>query len=303
VRERLQIDVEEIRARNPQIIYVRGTGQGELGPDADKGAYDSLAFWARSGAAMVCMRPEFGEIVPGPPGSGFGDSIGAMTIAGGIMGALYHRERTGEAKTVDVSLFGAGLWAMGQSIAMSVLLDVPLVVPEGAPRRLGNPMVASYRTSDGRFVALTCLQAAKYWPSLCRLLGREDLAVDPRFGDDAQLWANGIEGGDEIAAMFAQRPLAEWRTILEHFDGQWAVVQHTLEAANDPQTVANGYLQDCESASGVPFKLVAAPVQFDEAPAVPSRSPEFNEHGDDILQELGLDWDAIIDLKLRGVVA
>ncbi|MBV9665747.1 MAG: CoA transferase, partial [Actinobacteria bacterium] len=103
VRKKLHIDLDEIRAHNPKIIYVRGTGQGERGPDADKGSYDSLAFWARAGIATGCFRPEY-DLVPSPPGPGFGDSIGAMTIAGGIMGALFHRERTGEATTVDVSL-------------------------------------------------------------------------------------------------------------------------------------------------------------------------------------------------------
>lgn len=80
-------------------------------------------------------------------------------------------------------------------------------------------------------------------------------------------------------------------------------MQDTLEAAVDPQTIANGYVQDCHTAAGVPFKLVAAPVQYDEEPAAPGRAPEFNEHGDAILAELGLDWDTVVDLKVRGVVA
>ena len=75
---------------------------------------------------------------------------------------------------------------------------------------------------------------------------------------------------DEV---FAGATLDEWRERLAAFDGQWAVVQDTLEAAADPQTVANGYVQDCETAAGVPFQLAAAPVQFDEQPAVPGRAP------------------------------
>ena len=117
---------------NPDIVYVRGTGQGERGPDADKGSYDALAFWARSGVAIGAMRPEY-DLVPVPPAPGFGDSIGAMTIAGGIMGALLHRERTGEATEVDVSLLGVGLWAMGQALALSLQLDVPWTPPSGDP--------------------------------------------------------------------------------------------------------------------------------------------------------------------------
>ena len=87
------------------------------------------------------------------------------------------------------------------------------------------------------------------------------------------------------------------------FIGQWAVVQDTLEAAADPQSVANGYIQDCATAAGVPFKLVAAPVQFGGQAPQPRRAPLFNEHGDAILSELGLDWDTVVELKVRGVVA
>jgi crotonobetainyl-CoA:carnitine CoA-transferase CaiB-like acyl-CoA transferase len=81
------------------------------------------------------------------------------------------------------------------------------------------------------------------------------------------------------------------------------MVQDTLEAARDPQSVANGYLQPCTTSEGNDFELVAAPVQFDEVPAQPGRSPDFNEHGDAILEELGLDWDTVVDLKVRGVTA
>ena len=91
--------------------------------------------------------------------------------------------------------------------------------------------------------------------------------------------------------------------VLDDFVGQWAPVQETLEASADPQSVANGYIQECRTAGGTPVGLVAAPVQYDEEPAVPERAPEFNEHGDEILAELGLDEAAILDLRVKGVVA
>ncbi len=301
VREKLHIDVDTVRSHNPNIIYVRGTGQGERGPDADKGSYDALAFWARSGVAVGAQRPEY-DLVPIPPAPGFGDSIGAMTIAGGIMGALFHRERTGEATTVDVSLLGTGLWAMGQALALSLVLDRPWKPP--ANDAMGaNPLSRTYVTKDDRVLWFTCLQAAKYWPPLCEAIGRPDLAVDPRFADHASLMANNLAATEVLEEVFAGASLDEWRDRLASFSGQWAVVQDTLEAAVDPQTLANGYVQDCETAAGVPFKLAAAPVQFDEEPAAPRRAPELNEHGDQILEELGFDWDAIVDLKVRGVVA
>jgi crotonobetainyl-CoA:carnitine CoA-transferase CaiB-like acyl-CoA transferase len=301
VRKKLKIGVEEIRAHNPDIIYVRGTGQGERGPDADKGSYDSLAFWARSGVAVGAKRPEY-DLVPVPPAPGFGDSIGAMTIAGGIMGALFHRERSGEPTVVDVSLLGTGLWAMGQAVALSLVLGVPWTPPP-ADRISSNPLSRNYVTKDGRVLAFTCLQPGKYWSPLCEAVGRPELATDPRFADYETLMANSATGVEILTEVFASATLDEWRQRLSGFIGQWAIVQDTLEAAADPQTVANGYVQECQTASGTPFRLVAAPVQFDEEAAVPARAPEFNEHGDSILAGIGLDQDAIIDLKIRGVVA
>ncbi|MEX1009280.1 MAG: CoA transferase [Acidimicrobiia bacterium] len=301
VRKKLRIEVDDIRAHNSRIIYVRGTGQGARGPDADKGSYDSLAFWCRSGIAVGIKRPEY-DHVPVPPAPGFGDSIGAMTIAGGIMGALFHRERTGVATIVDVSLFGTAMWAMGQAFALSLLMEVPWTPPPEANVR-ANPLTANYLTKDGRYLSFTCLQAGKYWPPLCDVIGRPELASDARFADHASLMANNVEAAEVLRDAFAERTLEEWRERLADFIGQWTVVQDTLEAAADPQSVANGYLQECHTAAGVPFRLVAAPVQFDEQPATPRRAPEFNEHGDAVLADLGLDWDTIVDLKVRGITA
>jgi crotonobetainyl-CoA:carnitine CoA-transferase CaiB-like acyl-CoA transferase len=128
-------------------------------------------------------------------------------------------------------------------------------------------------------------------------------ATDERFADHATLLANSGDAVEILTEIFLERTLAEWREQLASFSGQWTVVQDTLEVAEDPQTVANGYIQDCRTASGTRFRLTAAPVEFGEEPPVPQRAPEFNEHGDEILGELGLDWDTIVDLKVRGVVA
>jgi len=301
VRIKLGIGVDEIRAHNPRIIYVRGTGQGERGPEADRGSYDMLAYWCRAGVAMGVKQPAY-DYVPAPPAPAFGDSIGAMTIAGGIMGALFHRERTGEATTVDVSLLGIGMWSMGAALALSLQHQVGWAPPPPhAPT--GNPLSATYTTKDGKFLALTCLQAARYWPEICTVVDRPELATDGRFADAAAITQNVAAATDLLRETFAQRTAGEWRDRLADFSGQWAMVQDTLEAAADQQSAANGYVQDCETADGVPFKLAAAPVQYDEQPAAPRRAPGFNEHGDAILAGLGLDMDTILDLKVRGVVA
>ncbi len=185
VRKKLKIELDDIRAANPNMIYVAGTGQGERGPDADKGSYDSLSFWYRAGVALGVRPADMEGYMPGPPGPGFGDSIGAMTIAGGIMGALFHRERTGEATTVDVSLLSSGMWAMGQAYALSLLLNQPWQGPPANSPRL-NPLVRNFTTKDARQLSVCCLQASKYWAELCELVGRPEAGADPRFtGHDA----------------------------------------------------------------------------------------------------------------------
>ena len=302
VRKKLKIELEDLRAANPNIIYVAGTGQGERGPDADKGSYDSLAFWYRAGVALGVKPADMDDYMPTPPGPGFGDSIGAMTIAGGIMGALFHRERTGEATTVDVSLLSSGIWAMGQAYAVSLLLNQPWQgIASNAPRQ--NPLVRNFTTKDDRQLSLCCLQASRYWAELCTLVGRPEAGADPRFDGHDNLMENTLDAQALLEVAFAERTISEWRERLADFTGQWCVVQDTLEAATvDPQVAANGYIQDCATASGAPFKLVAAPIQFGGEPAAAGRSPEFNEHGDAILEELGIDWDTIVDLKVRSVV-
>jgi crotonobetainyl-CoA:carnitine CoA-transferase CaiB-like acyl-CoA transferase len=301
VRTKLKIDVDDIRAHNPNVIYVRGSGQGERGPEADRGSYDSLAYWCRAGIAMGMKLEEY-DYVPMPPAPAFGDSIGAMTIAGGIMGALFHRERTGEATTVDVSLLSVGLWSMGAALALSLQFGMGWRPPP-AGASTGNPLVTTYTTKDDRFLSFSCLQAAKYWPELCEIVKRPELATDERFADADAIRENAAVATDLLRAVFAERTADEWRERLADFSGQWVLVQDTLEATSDPQTVANGYVAECTTAEGAAYQLATAPVQYNGEAAQPARAPEFNEHGDAILADLGLDWDTVVDLKVRGVVA
>src|SRR4029077_16777441 len=114
-RRKLGIDLDDIKAVNPSIVYARGSGQGPLGDEAEKGGYDAATFWARGGVAMATTAP--GATAPaGPPGAGYGDLTSGMTLAGGVAAALFHRERTGEATTVDVSLLGMAFWARARGL-------------------------------------------------------------------------------------------------------------------------------------------------------------------------------------------
>ena len=117
-RRKFGIDVDDIRAVNPKIIYARGSALGPRGRESEKGGYDMTAFWCRAGTAATITPPGIEGMI-GPPGPAYGDTISGTNLAGGIAAALLKRERTGEPSTVDVSLLGSGLWAMGHTIALT----------------------------------------------------------------------------------------------------------------------------------------------------------------------------------------
>jgi crotonobetainyl-CoA:carnitine CoA-transferase CaiB-like acyl-CoA transferase len=146
------------------------------------------------------------------------------------------------------------------------------------------------------------LQAFKYWPDFCEHLGQSELASDPRFESAESLADNAGAAKEIITEAIGQATLADWTERFQTLQGQWAPVQNTLEVAADPQVRANGYIATTATKEGIEFDLVASPVQFDRKPTETSRAPEFNEHGDEILHELGLDTDRIIELKAAGAV-
>ena len=241
------------------------------------------------------------------PAPGFGDSIGAMTIAGGIMGALFHRERTGEATIVDVSLLGTGLWAMGQAIALSLLLGHPV---DGAA---GRPACAPTRWSrnyddQGRPVPRVhaASRPASTGRRCARSIGRPELATDPRFADHASLIGQQRRGAVEILARGVRRRdrSTSGATRLADFVGPVGRRAGHARGGGRPadrrQRLRPG-LRDRRAArrsSSSPRRCSST-----RSRRAPARAPEFNEHGDEILAELGLDWDTIVDLKVRGVVA
>jgi crotonobetainyl-CoA:carnitine CoA-transferase CaiB-like acyl-CoA transferase len=298
-RQKLAIDVDDLRAHNPSLIYVRGTGHGIRGPEADKGGFDQLDFWYRSGMALGAKAYE-AEHIPIMPAGAFGDLISAMNVAGGVCGALFHRERTGEAVTVDVSLLASAMWSMGGGVTQAELYNAP-----NAQRPVGelpNPLIGTYATSDGRWIALCCLQAVRHWRELCQV------AEIPGLGDDARFaTVEGIEQHSPmlvqvLRAVFAGRTYAEWEAVLAHFSGQWSPVQNTLEVIDDPQVRANGYVLESKSTTGQPIVVVQPPVQFDETHVSTKPAPAFNDSGDELLAELGMSMDEILSLKIAGAV-
>jgi crotonobetainyl-CoA:carnitine CoA-transferase CaiB-like acyl-CoA transferase len=300
-RRRLGIELDDVRKINPDIIYVRGSGFGAAGPDSEKGGYDSTAFWARAGSAVGTTPVDYDGLCVMPAGA-YGDSLGGMTIAGGIAGALFARERTGETSVIDVSLLGVGAWANALSVGFALLEGGP---PERrAPGNSAptNPLVGNYRTADNRWLVLAMLQPGRYWPEFCQHIDREDLVTDQRFATVEALMGNAPAAAEIVQEVLAARPLAEWIARFAGMEGQWAIAQDPWEVGQDPALRANGLIAEVLDSEGTARELVANPVQFDEKPVQITRAPQFAEHTDDILRALGKSDDELIDLKISGAV-
>jgi crotonobetainyl-CoA:carnitine CoA-transferase CaiB-like acyl-CoA transferase len=299
-RRRLGIDADDILGRKPSIVYARGTGHGVRGPDADRGGFDGISYWARTGLATAAMPKDYGYPI-NLPGPAVGDIQAGVNLAGAIAAALFHRERTGEGAVVDGSLLAAGLWAMQPSIAGSYVTGRD-ELPKSDRLRPGNPLANVYRTADQRFVFLAMLEADRYWPGFCEAVGKPDWIHHPRLATSELRLAHVEECVGLLDELFAQRSLAHWTTVLESQEGQWSIVQTTREALDDKQAWANGYLQMVKYDNGAQLPLVTAPVQFNETPPELSPAPGHGEHTDDIMRATGMTEDRLMELKIIGAI-
>jgi formyl-CoA transferase len=257
IRDKLHINVEDVRAANPDIIYVRGTGWGNEGPMAEVGGYDMACGWASSGMAYKMTR---GGIEPLPQPAAFFDLQGANTIAGAIGMALYKRATTGETSVVDVSLMHVGMWAMSPDIVGAPFSGDN---PSGGDRtKSPNPLVNGYATKDDRWVYFVCLQPDRFWDEFCTLLGRPDLITNERYADPAGRYQNRTELILELDRVFATLTLDEIKEKFTGFSGVWAPVLRPSELYTHPQVEINGFLPRVAATSGSDFNLVAAPMHF-----------------------------------------
>jgi len=299
LRRRLRIELDDFSPDNPRLVYVCGSGWGAKGPMTDVGGFDSAAAWSAAGTLYKLTAPDAEDPVMQP--AAFYDLQGSNSIAGAVGMALFRRERTGRGATVDVSLLNTGMWAMSPDLAAAGPDSGEL--PRQNRREAANPIVNLYRTKDGRWLNLVCLQADRFWAELCVLIGRDDLLADERFLDAASRFAHRAACVAELDATFATGTLAEWETALTGFHGVWAPSASFAEVHRNPQVQANGYLPRIAGDDGTTFPVVAPPYQFDGEFTTPrGPAPELGGHTEEILLDLGLDWDEITTHRDSGAL-
>ena len=229
----LKLDVDDLRARNPKIIYARGNGLGFRGAEADKAGFDASAFWARGAMSYVFTLP---GNKPTPPRPAFGDHSGSMSLAFAIASALFKRANTGVPSVVDASLLSTAVWMLSSDVTYSQVPGYRVHSDGGAGRM---PLMSIYPTRDQRLIQLMLLDPRPHWPSFCKLVGLDDLVNDPRFADNVARMQNAVELTAMIGERIGAKDWSEWEPAFDAWDAPWELIRTLDEIKTDPQVIAN----------------------------------------------------------------
>ena len=297
--QKFGLDYNTLSKLNPRIICANLSGYGTEGPDKDAPGYETTSYFSRTGMLHLLQEP---DAVPVAPPQGLGDNITGLSLAYAIMAALYMREKTGIGQEVSTSLFSTGVFAISVDVAGALVTGQDR---QPSPREdIANSLLQYYETKDGRWLRLGVAKPDLYWIRVCKAIGREDLEHDPRFESFKPRIINHVALFHILEEVFKSRTLNEWKTRLDDAGIPWGPIQSLPEVINDPQARANDLFVPFEHPVHGRIELVANPAKFGGAQTIVTRpAPQFNQHTEEILGELGYTKDKIEKFKEQGVIA
>ena len=293
------LDYDQSRVSNVSIIYVRGSGFGPEGPDAELPALDELAA-ARTGMMPILPQPGEPPVYPG-----HGQMYTSVMLAFGTVAALMHRRTTGEGQRVDASLLAGNMY--GASLDLQAFLAIGGERFLKATSRLdaGNPMSGTnYPTSDGLWVTLTMPETDRWWPQLAEITGLN--VKDPRFAThDLRCGEGRLVLMEILDLAFRKHPAAHWKKIFDERQMSADIIETYDFPKNDEMARDNRYILDLDDASLGKTSMLGFPMFMSDTPAVLSHTaPRLGQHTFEVLSDiLGYAPEDIVALTQQGVIA
>jgi crotonobetainyl-CoA:carnitine CoA-transferase CaiB-like acyl-CoA transferase len=293
---------EELRKVNPKLVYVSISGYGPNGPNAHLPGTDSMA-QALGGIAQAYATP--GQPMKTGIASG-ADETCAILAFGGALAALTHARSTGQGQKVELSLLGGIVRLLGWTFQTTMWRGTDPVTGQAriAGTREQPAMSASFNDRDGKPFVFQL--ARDQWKESMTACGFYEQVTEAGFGHLGVAMGSG-EKRDELLGLlgrlFATGTRDEWVAKLRAGDIVAAPINTMLEAAVDPDVVANGYVAEMDYPEhGKRLKVHGTPWQFSETPAQLGRAPKLGEHNAEVLAALGYTEAEIASLKERGVI-
>ena len=293
VMERMGFGYEALERDFPRLIYCSVSGFGRTGPYADRAGFDLVAQGMSGLMSITGEGPGRPPVKVGAPAS---DITAGILAAMGVVAALHARANTGAGQLVDTSLFEAGITLTYWQSAIA-LATGKAPGPMGSAHPLNAPYQA-FETKDGWITVGAANQPN--WLRLVELLGRQDLAADPRFKTNADRIQNQAVLAEALAPDFRRRASAEWLDFLERAKIPAGPVLDVLQMQANEQTLAREMVVETRHSKLGAVKTIGLPVKFSATPGGVRRgAPLYGEHTREVLREHGFS-DAEIDRMARA---